>query len=267
MVTHSQPRAGSVSVASSTVDVPAGYEVDPGGGSGSTRGIRAFLVVAGCALIGALFAGWLAGLTSSYAASTLVEAAPVVLGGVDQSDSSSTYVRTELLFSSIYAVGMNAAAAEATGNPNSPHVKVVLRSGTTVLFFDAQAPTAQDAATIANASSGYYVKQWRARTLESLNKSVAIIDDQLAGLPADSGSAEGLNAQRVDLQTQIASVKSAERIIGAATVDTATPSASLLGGAILGGLVGLVLGLGLVILGNGRSRRRRRGRPDQVPHS
>jgi hypothetical protein len=220
-------------------------------------GVKGLLLVGGITLVGALLAGWLSSHTSSYAASALVEAAPVVLGGVDQSESASTYVRTELLYTTIYSSDMHDAAVAATSDPNVAPVTIALRSGTTIMFFNAVGATAEQAAAIAASSSEYYVDEWRARTLRTLERSVAIIDDQLGDLPAKSSSEDRLNDERVDLQTQIAAVKSAERIVGAASAEGATRSVSILGGAILGGLVGLVVGLSVLLL----LRRRRQAPP------
>ena len=225
---------------------------------GQSTTIWSGLLIALCVAIGALSAGAIALRSSAFAVSALIQSAPVVLGGVDQSDAASSYVRTELLYTSIYAAGMEAAAEAASGLASPDPVSIELRAGTTVLFFNSRAPTAPGAVAIANASASYYVDQWRARTLDGLNKSIQILNEQIASLPAGSPSAEGLAERRLDIETQISSVQSADRFVGRATEEVAAPTVSALGGAMLGGLAGFVVAVALLIPIN----RRRAGRRD-----
>lgn len=211
-------------------------------------GLRgATVVLVAGAVLGAVVGAALSSMTSNYAVSTLVQAAPVVLGGVDQGEGASNYVRTELLYAGTYSRGMSAAAASASSQADPSPVTVVLRSGTSILSFDGSGPTPTDAVAVANASAQYYVDQWRVRTLAALERSVAILDEQLSGAADGSAEARDLTAQKSAIETQIASVRSAERIVSAAEADSATETVSPYGAAILGALLGAcIAAVGLI---------------------
>ena len=210
-------------------------------------GTRSAAGVALLAVLGTLIGGAAAATTSIYAASALVQAAPVDLGGVDQSDASSPQVRSELLYASLYSSGMNQAAATASGLENPAPVSVVLQTGTTILFFNARGPTVQDAVEIANSSAEYYVSEWRRRTVSAIERSIAILDTQISTLPQDSVDSVNLVTQRVDLQTQLAAVESADRIVSVATAESASRSVSIVGAGILGALGGVVIGTAILL--------------------
>lgn len=222
------------------------------GRSRSPSLVTAVVLLAGV-LLGALLGGIIFASQASYSASALVQAGPVVLGGANQNDPATAYVNSELVFIDTYSAGMAQAAADATGDPGAAPVTVNVQSGTSILSFDATASSSEDAAKVANASAQYYVDQWRERTLGLIDRSLDIIDGQLADAPPCSTCEATLEVQQSDLNTQRASVASAERIVSSADPDAAAQSPSPLGGALLGALVGLVVAIAVLML---RERRR-----------
>lgn len=219
--------------------------------------LRRFLLVTSLVLGGILFGGGAASLAGTYSSTALVEAGPVVLGGVDATTSADNYVRTELAYISLYGTDMAGASEEAVGKPTTP-VTVQREPGTTILSFNTNGASAADAALIANTSAQYYVDRWRTRTLSSLNKSIEILDQQIADLPKGSTDVATLESQRTVINTQISSVQVAERLISQATPETAAQPVSTFGGAVLGAFVGLAAGLALLLT---VTRRRSSGSP------
>ena len=206
-------------------------------------------------LLGAAIGGVVFARMSNYSVSALVQAAPVALGGVEQDTSATPYVRAELVYAENDSAEMAVAVAEETGITDPPPVTILLQTGTTILEFRASGSTAGDAVAVSNASVDFYVTRWRERTLDALESSVQILDGQLAGLPDGSAGALALAAEKTEIETEIASVRVADRIISEATTSSAVQTASPMGGVILGGLAGAVLA-GLVLIGMHRARMR-----------
>lgn len=220
-------------------------------GEPTARGIVPALAVCGFvfALVGAVF---VLILGSGYGASALVTSSSTTsqLGTLGSSSNQSDASQTELVYVGIAAPVMTAAVSDQLGIANPPPVKVSVEPGTTILNFQAVGDTAEQAAATANISAKTYVAWWRERASAVVQTQLTVTNAQLAKNPS-SGELKQL---RAELQLQLATIQAEPRILAEATAAGAAQKTSPISGAILGGLVGLLVGTGAILLARRRGQ-------------
>jgi len=240
-----------------------------------TRGRRnAAIVLVLLTLLGVAVGYAVGGRMAKHVATAQVDAGPGstlnALLSVSP-DQANRYVQNLVLFLTDPAV---ASAVQKKLGLSAPASYTVRQVGTTsVLEISASNVDAGAAADVANAVARAYIDGWRTRTSEEIDRQKAEITTQLgtvtSGIDALSGQrvtpaeqakltaltvqSQTLLAQQSTLQSESAAGSSDNRAVTLADAQFATTSPSTKLTALLGGLVGFVIGIGILAWSRRRS--------------
>jgi len=246
----------------------------PGADTPSGRGRNAAILLVVITVLGLVVGFAVGGRIAKHIATAQVDAGPGSTLNQQLSvsaDQANRYVQTQVLFLTDPAT---ATAVQKQLALAAPPAYTVRQVGTTsVLEISVSNADAGAAAETANAVASTYVVSWRNRTSGEIDRQIAEIRQQLGAVtkgidalsaarlsPADQAKLTALTvqsqtllAQQSTLQADAAAVASDKRIVTVANAQFATTSPSTKLTALLGGLVGFVIGIGILAWSRRRS--------------
>ena len=222
-------------------------------------------IIAICFVIGLIVGYLLGGLApGSYSATTAVDGTPLVtlnLPADMSTDAVTRYTSTEVIYFGYQEKKMQAAIAAQTTQANPAPPTAVVETGTPLIDISAAGPTAADAAQASAIATEVYLADWRARTVAQIDRTIASINQTIAQIGPKSAAVPTMQIELAQAQLAKDQVNTVQRVVHPATPAAAVYSSSAITVAILGGLIGILIGLGILLLAR---RRKTEGRTEAV---
>ncbi len=216
-------------------------------------GIRGNVPIVVLGAILGLVAGYLLGGLDSgtYSSTTVVNGNVVGTSSppeLTSSDIIGTYTTTELSYFGYLTKQMQADITAQTGQPSSAAPVAVVEKGTALIDITASGKSAEQSAKASSVAADTYIKDWRARTVASINQQIAATQATINKFGANAPGTAALQGQLAAQYYDLTATQTAPRLVRPATVEAAkfTSAGTMI--AILGALVGLMAGLGVLLV-------------------